>query len=247
MDRLYRDGGRHVHGDPRHSDRRELAARNPGRARHPVRPVELGADRLFDGRDRRDPADRLAHPDAVDIRRVRHLRRRLYRSERRLRRRDRVLDADPGAGGSGLLRRCPDPARLFGDFCDVRRAGAEPRDPGRGALRDARPDPRPGGRRVCHRPVLMALAVSGQCAAGDRRGCAGRLGRRCRPSRPAPFRIGRPVGLAAPRDAAGQSRIAAEGGAAARLVERPDAFARGLLRDFSGVGSFGARCVTRRR
>ena len=56
------------------------------------RPAELGADRLSDGRDRRDPADRLADPIAVDARRLCRLRLRLYRREPRLRR-DR-----PGSG-----------------------------------------------------------------------------------------------------------------------------------------------------
>ena len=34
LDRVRRHGRRHVHGDPRHPDRRQLAARDPGRARH---------------------------------------------------------------------------------------------------------------------------------------------------------------------------------------------------------------------
>ena len=62
-----------------------------------ARPIELGADRVSDGGDRRDPADRLADLDAVDPRRLCRLRWRLYRGEPRLRRRDRVLGADPGA------------------------------------------------------------------------------------------------------------------------------------------------------
>ena len=94
--------------------------RDPGRARHPARSAELGTDRLFDGGNRRDTAVRLADLDAVDVGRVCRLRRRLYRRELHLRRLGRVLEPDPGPGRCPrILRRSPDPARLFGDLLDV--------------------------------------------------------------------------------------------------------------------------------
>ena len=54
------DVPRHVHGDPRHSGGRDLAAGDPGRARDLARRDELDPDRVSDRRDHRDSADRLA-------------------------------------------------------------------------------------------------------------------------------------------------------------------------------------------
>ena len=229
MDRICRHGRRHVHGDPRHSDRRQLITRDPGRARARARSIELGADGLSDGRDRRNPADRLADRNAVDARRLSRLRLRLYCRQPRLRRFDRVLVADPGADSARLLRRSADPAGLFGDLPDVRLVGADPGDIGRRPLGDAGADPRAEHRRFRHRPAFLALAVSDQRTDWDRRGAARRLDRRSRPGRSTRLRRGRSLGPAAARDLSRRPRTLAEGGAEARLGQCSDAAAGGSL------------------
>ncbi len=66
MGRLPADVPRHVHGHPRHPGGRDVAADDPGRARHLPRRDELDPDRLSDRRGDRDPPDRPVHarPDA---------------------------------------------------------------------------------------------------------------------------------------------------------------------------------------
>ena len=58
--RLHPDVPRHVHGDPRHSGGRDLAADDPARAGDFAGCDELDPDRLSDRRDHRHSADRLA-------------------------------------------------------------------------------------------------------------------------------------------------------------------------------------------
>src|ERR1700726_1320266 len=142
MGRVYRHEHRHVHGDPRHPDRREFAARYSSRARHCTQSIELGADRVSDRRNRRDPTDRLVDPRHLDTRRLSRLHLRLHRSEPGLRRLQQFLVARSGAGAAGLLRRRSDPARVLGDFSDVRGLGAEPGDPRRRLVGDAGANPR---------------------------------------------------------------------------------------------------------
>ena len=94
---------RRVHGAARHPDRRLVTA---GHRRRPVGGAgrdQLGADRLSDRRDRRDPAQRLADPGVLDALAVRRLGRRLYRHQPALRPRLEHPEHDRLPGAAGLL------------------------------------------------------------------------------------------------------------------------------------------------
>ena len=64
LGRLRRDVPRHVHGGSRYPGGRDLAADDPGRARHASRSDELAADELPHRRGRRHPAHGRAHARA---------------------------------------------------------------------------------------------------------------------------------------------------------------------------------------
>ena len=75
---------------------------------------------------------------------------------------------DPLPGAAGLYRRRHDPDGLRGllHHLPARKAAHDrPADRARG---DAGPDHRPDHRGLSDRPILLALAVSGQCGAGHR-------------------------------------------------------------------------------
>ena len=81
------DVRRHVHGAARHPDRRLVAAGYRRRAVGGAGRDQLGADRLSDRRDHRDPAVRLADPGVLDALAVRRLGRRVHRHQHAVRHR----------------------------------------------------------------------------------------------------------------------------------------------------------------
>ena len=103
-----RDPGR-LHGHSGHPDHQFVAERHRGRARRLVGRGKLDLDRLPDGRDHRDPADRLArvHLRPAPLSRGQH--RALHRLLARLRDVDESARDDPVPRRPGFHGRRPDP------------------------------------------------------------------------------------------------------------------------------------------
>ena len=123
---VHRHGLRHVHGDPRHSDRLGLAFRNSSRHLRQRRRNPLGADELPHCRGHYDPAVGISVARHFDPLSVRDLGGRLHADEHPVLDREFHRGNDRVARSSRLHRRRHDPDRFCVGILDLPEEQAEP-------------------------------------------------------------------------------------------------------------------------
>ena len=163
------DVPRHVHGDPRHSGRGDVAADDPERARDFAGGDELDPDRLSDRRGHRHSADRLADARADDALAVRRRDRRLHPGLDRLRASGSFATLVTLPRAAGICGRHADSGGVSAVFLlfPARTQGVATTIAGIMAVLAPTVGPVVGGW-ITH--LFLALAVSDQCRSRAGRG-----------------------------------------------------------------------------